>query len=61
MTCRQNWKKRKQKAMYGVTDMEYSLFPPDVWEAWQNFNLTSKRFVAQLKREYMEEEQCLKT
>lgn len=37
--------------------MNYSLFSQEFWSAWQRFDLTSKRFVAQLKREYMEEKE----
>jgi hypothetical protein len=42
--------------MYGVTET-YSLFDQEFWDAWQRFDLSSKRFVAQLKREYMEVEE----
>ena len=41
----------------GLLDMEYSLFGKEFWDAWQKFDLASKRFVAQLKREYMEEKE----
>lgn len=36
---------------------DFSLFSNEFWQAWHKFDLTSKRFIAQLKREYEEEQE----